>query len=221
VRGYFITGTDTGVGKTVASSWLMRALDGEYWKPVQCGLIEGEGDSETVQRLTGFSLKRFHPPAHVFVAPRSPHEAAEMEGAAIAVDDFTLPVTTRPLIVEGAGGVLVPLSDKTLMTDLMVHLSLPVILVARTALGTINHTLLSIEALRTRGLDLAGIVLCGPQDAASAAAIQTHGRVPVIGALPRFDVLDKDILATFTDQHRPRLVADNSSPEFAQGSHNG
>jgi len=216
MTGFFVTGTDTEVGKTVVCAWLMRALDGEYWKPVQCGLTDvggkGEGDSETVQRLTGFSLKRFHSPAYVFSAPRSPHEAAEMEGAAITLDDFTLPVTTRPLIVEGAGGVLVPLNDQATMCDLMVRLSLPVILVARTALGTINHSLLSIEALRARGIDLAGIVLCGPQDAANAAAIQTHGLVPVIGALPRFDILDKDSLAAFTGQH---------PPQFSQGSRHG
>ncbi|MBT4770623.1 MAG: dethiobiotin synthase [Rhodospirillaceae bacterium] len=214
MTGFFVTGTDTEVGKTVVCAWLMRALDGEYWKPVQCGLTDvggkeqGEpgGDCETVQRLTGFSSERFHPPAHVFSAPRSPHEAAEMDGAAIAMDDFTLPVTTRPLIVEGAGGVLVPLNDQATMCDLMVRLSLPVILVARTALGTINHSLLSIEALRARGIDLAGIVLCGPQDSANTAAIQAHGLVPVIGDLPRFESLTPQVLAAFADQHPPVLT---------------
>ncbi len=212
MTGFFVTGTDTDIGKTVVSAWLMQALDGDYWKPVQCGLVDGEGDSETVQRLTGFSDERFHAPTHVFSAPRSPHEAAGKEGVTIALDDFILPVTPRPLIVEGAGGVLVPLNDEMLMTDLMARLSLPIILVARTALGTINHSLLAIEALRARGLDLAGIVLCGPEDAANRDAIQIHGRVPVIGALPRFARLDKSTLAAFTDQ---------SPPHFTDGSHHG
>ena len=142
----------------------------------------------------------------LLILPRDIMCLAEMDGAAIAMDDFTLPVTTRPLIVEGAGGVLVPLNDQATMCDLMVRLSLPVILVARTALGPINHSLLSIEALRARGIDLAGIVLCGPQDSANTAAIQAHGLVPVIGDLPRFESLTPQVLAAFADQHPPVLT---------------
>ncbi|MEX2449413.1 MAG: dethiobiotin synthase [Rhodospirillales bacterium] len=180
--GVFVTGTDTGIGKTVAAACLMRALDGDYWKPVQAGLADGT-DTDTVKRLTGFGPERFHPSAYALSAPLSPHEAARRDKVSIRLSAFRRPRTERPLIVEGAGGVLVPLNKKSLVIDLIAKLNLPVILIARSGLGTINHTLLSLRALRSRRCAVLGVVLNGPRNAANAAAIETYGRTPVIGQL--------------------------------------
>lgn len=199
-RGYFITGTDTGVGKTVAASWLMLALDGEYWKPVQAGL-DGETDAQAVQRMTEFPADRIHDSAYALKAALSPHEAAKREGIEIELARVALPRHRRALIVEGAGGVLAPLNARAYMIDLMVLLGLPVVLVARSGLGTINHTLLSLDALRKRGLDIAGVVMNGAANPANREAIEIRGRVAVIGELPVLARLDRAHLSAVT----PRL----------------
>lgn len=181
MRGVFVTGTDTGVGKTLVSAWLARGWRAEYWKPIQTGIAEGL-DADTVARLAGVPV---HPGRWLLRAPLSPHLAARHEGVAITLDDFVLPRTARPLVVEGAGGVLVPLDESgTTMAALMARLGLPVVVVARGGLGTINHTLLTLEALRGRGLEPAGVVLNGPLGEGNLSAIETFGRVPVLGALP-------------------------------------
>jgi len=197
MNGYFVTGTDTGVGKTVAAAWLMLALDGEYWKPVQAGLA-GESDTDAVRRMTGLAPDRFHEPAYNLSAALSPNEAAKRDGAAIEVKKIRLPAHRRPLIVEGAGGVLVPLNSGDTMADLIAALGLPAVLVARTTLGTINHTLLSLEALRRRRIAVAGVVLNGPPDRANREAICSYGNVPVIGELPPFENLGRGALAAIT-----------------------
>ncbi len=190
MSGYFVTGTDTGVGKTVAAAWLMLALDGEYWKPVQAGL-DGETDTQAMRRMTGLPAARFHDSAYALRAALSPHEAAKREGIEIDMARLALPSHRRPLIVEGAGGVLAPLNGRAFMVDLMAKLGLPAILVARSGLGTINHTLLSLEALRKRGIEMAGIVLNGAANPANREAIETYGHVPVLGELPLFARVDR------------------------------
>ena len=181
-RGVFVTGTDTGIGKTLVSACLVRAWDAAYWKPVQTGAAGPDSDdTATVARLTGMSLV---PPRHTLQAPLSPAAAAAAEGVRLALEDFALPAAARPLVVEGAGGVLVPLSDRHLMTDLMARLGLPVVVVARSTLGTINHSLLTLEALRARGLAVVGVILNGPPDAGNRAAIESHGRVRVVAEIP-------------------------------------
>ena len=203
-RGTFVTGTDTDVGKTVACAYLLRALDADYWKPVQSGL-EGETDSEAVQRLTGLPPERFHASAYALRAPLSPHESARRDGVRISLEAFALPKTPRFLLVEGAGGVLVPLNADALMVDLMRRLGLPVILVARSTLGTINHTLLSLEALRVRGLKVAGIVMNGPPNEANRRALEEYGKAEVIAEIPRLEPLDAPTLAAFARRHPLRL----------------
>jgi dethiobiotin synthase len=191
--GYFVTGTDTGVGKTVAASWLMLALDGEYWKPVQAGL-DGETDEQAVRRLTGLPSARFHESIYRLKAALSPHEAAGREGITIDTARLKLPRHRRPLIVEGAGGLLVPLNAREFMIDLIAELGLPAVLVARTAQGTINHTLLSLEALRRRRIEIAGVILNGAPDPGNRDAIANFGKVPVIAELPVFDPLGREQL---------------------------
>ncbi len=134
-------------------------------------------------------------------APLSPHEAARREGVAISLDAFKLPETSRPLIVEGAGGVLVPLNGEALMSDLMATLGLPAILVARSSLGTINHTLLSLEALRVRNIEIAGVILSGAPDQANRTAIEVYGRVSVLMELPLLSPLDAQTLGAFAEAH--------------------
>lgn len=197
MKGVFVSGTDTGVGKTVAAACLVRAWGADYWKPVQTGLAEDEGDSATVARLAGLGPERLHPSRFALQAPLAPQPAAEREGATIRLADFTLPepAAGRPLVVEGAGGLLVPLTPEALMIDLIARLGLPVVLVARTTLGTINHTLLSLEALRRRELAVAGVILNGPPDAGNRAAIERYGGVAILAELPRQDILDAAAIA--------------------------
>ena len=189
-RGVFVTGTDTGVGKTVVSACLARAWGADYWKPVQTGLADEDGDTATVAQLAGLPSEHFHLPRHALAAPLSPDAAAAREGVVIAMEDFALPASDRPVVVEGAGGPLVPLNEHDLMIDLMARLGLPVVLVAANRLGAIGHTLLALEALRARGLEVLGVVLTGAAFADNRRAIETHGKVRVLAELPRADRID-------------------------------
>lgn len=190
----FVTGTDTGVGKTVASAWLCLHTGADYWKPVQTGYHPPERadrDADEVARLSGAHV---HPERHLLRLPRSPHEAAAEEGLRLSLDDFVPPRTGRPLVMEGAGGVLVPLNEDKTMLDLMARLSAPVLVVARTGLGTINHTCLTLQALRARNLFVLGVVLCGPDDPANRQAIERFGNVRVLGHLPPLEPLTREAL---------------------------
>ena len=193
VRGVFVTGTGTDVGKTFVSTWLVRSWKAEYWKPVQTGTMDA-WDADLIRRLVPNT--RIHDSRHAFSDPLSPHAAAERAGVTIRLEDFSLPETEAPLVVEGAGGVLVPLNDQDLMVDLMKRLDLPVLLVACSGLGTINHTLLSLEALRSRGLEPAGVILNGPPNPGNRTAIEKFGKVTVVAELP--DLVDFEALKQIT-----------------------
>jgi len=189
---FFITGTDTDVGKTVACAWVMLHTQARYWKPVQAGL--DETDEATIRALTGAGDERFIATAYNLPEPLSPHEAAKRAGVQIEMDKFKLPDDNEPLIVEGAGGLMVPLNEKSLVIDLIAKLSLPAILVCRTGLGTINHSLLSLEALRARNIPFAGAILIGPDVPHNRAAIETYGRVRIIGHIPPLEPLTRKTL---------------------------
>lgn len=191
MTGYFITGTDTDAGKTVAAAWTMLHLDGAYWKPTQSGTPH---DLDAVKVLTGFPGDRFLPSTYVLNEPLSPHEAALRDGIHISMQDFTLPRVDVPLIVEGAGGLMVPLNDDYLVIDLIKQLGLPAILSCRSGLGTINHTLLSLEALRARSIDIAGLIISGPKTPHNRQALEQYGGVPVIAEIDYLDPLNKDAL---------------------------
>jgi dethiobiotin synthetase len=190
-----VTGTDTDVGKTVFCAGLLRLLNGTYWKPIQAGL-DGETDSETVLRLSELPADRIFPEAWRLRTPASPHWAAELDGVTIDPSLLTLPVSTRPLIVEGAGGLLVPLTRRSLVIDVLARWGAPTVLCARTRLGTINHTLLSLEALRRRSIPLLGVAFIGDAHAENERIISTLGDVPVLGRLPRLDPLTPATLDT-------------------------
>ncbi len=189
-----VTGTDTGIGKTVFAAGLTALLDGIYWKPVQSG-IEEETDSEIVARLARLSADRVLPETWRLKEPLSPHRAAELDGVEIDADALALPVTERPLVIEGAGGLMVPVNRRTLYIDVFARWQAPVVLCARTGLGTINHTLLSIEALRSRAVPLLGVALIGDEMADTQRTITEMGKVRVLGRLPRLDPLTPEMLA--------------------------
>ncbi len=193
MRGFFVTGTDTDVGKTVVSAWLLAHLDACYWKPVQAG-TEPETDTETVRRLAEVPEDRILPEVYVLKEPLAPHEAARREGISIDMAKLIGPQDDRLLIVEGAGGLLVPLNEQDYVIDLIEDLNLPVILVARSTLGTINHTLLSLEALRRRGLVVAGVVINGPESPHNRAAIERYGKTQVIAEIPRLHTVTRSAL---------------------------
>jgi dethiobiotin synthetase len=178
---FFITGTDTHVGKTLVSAILMAGLGAAYWKPIQSGLAETT-DKEWIQKTTGLPDGCFYPEAYRLAQPLSPHAAAAADGICIHLDTFSLP-DGGPLIVEGAGGVMVPINGYQLMTDLIKHLNLPVLLVARSALGTINHTLLSLSQLRHEGIDIIGVVINGPKNEINRQAIEMFGRIRILAEI--------------------------------------
>lgn len=207
MKGLFVTGTDTGVGKTVAVAALMHRYRGagllRYWKPIQTG-IETDDDTATVRRLGACSAEEIFGKGVRLQKPVSPHLAAqwaeqridlaELRGLVGADDDTTW-------IVEGAGGVLVPVNETQTMADWIAYLALPVLVVARSGLGTINHTLLTLEALRARELRVAGVMMIGEPNAGNRAAVEQYGRVPVVAEMPILAPLDPGLLAAWSVTH--------------------
>jgi dethiobiotin synthetase len=186
---FVVTGTDTGIGKTIFSAALAQATRAPYWKPIQAGLEE-ETDTEVVARLAGVPIIA---EAYRLATPASPHLAAEIDG--VNIDPETLAPPPGDLIVEGAGGALVPVTRTILYADLFARWRIPVIVCARTALGTINHSLLTIEALRARGVPIHGIAFLGDAVADSEAIIAEIGGVRRLGRLPIIAPLTSENLA--------------------------
>jgi dethiobiotin synthetase len=178
VKQFVVTGTDTGIGKTVFAAALTQALGGIYWKPVQAGL-DGT-DTQTVQRLSG---ARVLPELYSLKLPASPHQAAAADGIAIDPAKLVLPQCDAPLIVEGAGGLMVPLTEDLLYINVFARWNVPLILCARTALGTINHTLLSLGAIRARHIPLLGIAFIGDANEESERIIGSFGQARRLGRL--------------------------------------
>ena len=202
LRGVFVTGTDTGVGKTAVCAALMHRYRGDgslrYWKPIQTG-VEQDDDTREVTALGACSADEVFTGGIRLPHPLSPHLAARLNGTTIGIPALVQQIDgdleRNAWIVEGAGGVLVPLNGSQMMIDFMVMLDLPVIVTARSTLGTINHTLLTVEALRRRELDVAGIVMVGDRNDENRAAIERYGDVTVIGEMPRFAQLTPPALA--------------------------
>ena len=189
----FITGTDTDVGKTVVSAWLVHQFNMDYWKPIQCGDLNNT-DTMKVARLSGFSTTRsnfcIHPEAYSFAQTVSPHLAARQSKLTIDLQQIRLPVTQNRLVIEGAGGVWVPVNPQQNMMDLIKHLDARVIVVSRGTLGTINHTCLTLEALRSRGIDVLGVIISGAVQHENKQAIEHFGKTRVLAELPLIETLD-------------------------------
>ncbi|WP_269621813.1 dethiobiotin synthase [Prochlorococcus marinus] len=189
-----VCGTDTDIGKTVVSSLLVQGLDAMYWKPIQSGLENG-GDTNTVRTLLNLTKDRLIPEKYRFKAAVSPHWAAEQENTIIKHKNIILPSVKKTLIIEMAGGVMVPLTRKYLQIDLLKNWMLPVILVARSGLGTLNHTLLTIEALKKRNIPILGLILNGELHKDNPKTLEQMGGVPVIAQLPILTKLCRETLA--------------------------
>ena len=189
---FFVTGTDTGVGKTVVSAILTAGLGAVYWKPVQSGL-EGVTDTEWMRRVTGLPEAHFVPETYRLQHPLSPHAAAALEEVCIELERFQVPDMdpSTYLIVEGAGGIMVPLNAQHTLLDLMKRLEFPVLLVARSGLGTINHTLLSIEQLRRHHIEVLGVVLNGDKNPGNRMAIEHYGKVSVLAEIENLTQIDR------------------------------
>ena len=194
---FFLTGTDTEVGKTVICAWLMVHYQYHYWKPIQSGMESP--DTKTIQKITEFDNSFFFPPAYELQQPLSPHESAKRDGIEIELTSFLLPQKEGKLIVEGAGGILVPINEKHFIIDMIKLLKLPILLVARSGLGTINHTLLTVSELKKRNLPLQGIILNGEKNQSNKEAVEKYSGVSVVSELEPMDTLDRKTLLS----HKP------------------
>jgi len=189
-KGFFVTGTDTGVGKTVLSALLCFSLRACYWKPIQTGATEGTDRQQLL--AWGLPVEDAVDEVYVFNEPVSPHLASQWANVPIRLESIPVPTfRTKPLIVEGAGGVLVPINADKFMTDLAQYVQLPVVVAARSTLGTINHTLMSLLALRTAKLPIRGVVMIGPINKDNQAAIERYGDTAVIGKIPPLPIIDR------------------------------
>jgi dethiobiotin synthetase len=211
MRGLFITGTGTNIGKTVVSASLFHRYrlltELRYWKPVQTGFPEDD-DTATVGRLARCHQREICDDGVRLKQPLSPHLAAAYGGVTLNLEALIEPSRSWPAtcraLVEGAGGVLVPLSSTHLMSDLISALAIPSLIVATSCLGTINHTLLTLEALRTRAIGVAGVVLVGEPNADNRRSIETYGNVAVIGEMPRFPTVNCTILKRWAETELDR-----------------
>lgn len=202
MKNLIISGTDTGVGKTILSALLIASIpDYSYWKPIQSGTLE-ETDRECVRRLTSCDAARILPEKYLFSQPLSPHAAAQYDGLRIDPQSLVQPKESR-VIIEGAGGLLVPLNEDTLFIDVFKRWDLPVLLACRSGLGTINHTLLSIEALRRREIPILGVVTIGPHNVSNELAIEHYGDVPILGRIPPLTLLTTK---TLRDVYRTQFL---------------
>lgn len=192
-RRFVVAGTDTGVGKTVVAAMLAAGRNAAYWKPIQSGLVETT-DTELVRSLSGLPEEAILPEAYRLQTPISPHASAALEGVVIDPARLSLPRVEGRLLIEGVGGLMVPLNDQTLFIDLIRQWGLPVLLVARSRLGTINHTLLSLYALRAYGIEVVGVVMNGPADPVSRKAIEFYGQVKVLGEVPVLGELNAEAI---------------------------
>ncbi len=195
MKKFFITGTDTGVGKTLVSAILTAVMEASYWKPIQSGVADEISEEEKVKNLIHLDEKKIIDPVYTLQASLSPDQAADLEQIKIDLDKINLPNNQDGLIVEGAGGVFVPINTTQSMLDVMQKFQLPIIIVARGTLGTINHTLLTIEALRKRNLFIHGVVFSGELNVKNRKTIETWGQVVTLFHVPYFPQINREIVA--------------------------
>jgi dethiobiotin synthetase len=186
----FITGIGTGIGKTIISAVLVEKLKADYWKPVQSGDLN-ESDTWKVKSLVTNTTSFFHPETYRLSQPFSPHKSAAIDGITIQSEKIILPLTSNTLIIEGAGGLMVPLNNNFLVIDLIRQLNAEVILVSRNYLGSINHTLLSVNTLNQYQIPVKGIIFNGPKDIYSKEFILDYTKVELLGHIPEYNVLNK------------------------------
>jgi len=196
MRKIFVTAIGTDVGKTIVSSVLVEALKADYWKPIQAGLIP-ETDTQVVKRLISNSQSKIHPEAFVLKNAMSPHAAAALENVELTIDKIKIPETNNTIIIEGAGGLMVPLNEKEMVVDLIKKLDADVVLVIQNYLGSINHTLLSIELLKQKGVKVLGIIINGEKNSASEELILNYSGFKLLGRLNKETSFDKDVVLKY------------------------
>lgn len=189
-ESYFITGIDTGIGKTIVSAILTEKLQADYWKPIQSGDL-AQSDSLTVQSLLTNTRTWIHPETYRLNQPLSPHLSAKIDGIEIELNQFKLPETSNKLIVEGAGGLMVPLNDKDLVLDLIKHLAIETIVIAKNYLGSINHTLLTLNTLKQHHIKVKGIIFNGEPNVESERYILQYSQLTSLGHIPLLNELNK------------------------------
>ena len=201
----FITGIGTDVGKTIASAIITQSLEANYWKPVQAGDLDNS-DSHKIQRYISNNKTVIHENSYKLNTPASPHLAAEIDGITIDLKKIIEPSTDNHLIIEGAGGILVPLNDNDCIIDLIKE-DYKVILVSRHYLGSINHTLLTFEALKSRNIPVAGIVFSGDENKASEEIILSKTKAKFIGRIENEPYFDQNVIQYYADKFRDSLLA--------------
>lgn len=200
----FITGISTDVGKTIASAIIVEALEADYWKPIQAGDLDNS-DTGKVQSKISNKKSQFHKNSYGLNTPASPHLAAEIDGVTIDLNEITEPKTDNHLVIEGAGGVFVPLNNKEFVIDL-IQPNYKVIVVSRHYLGSINHTVLTIEALKSRKLNIAGIIFSGSENKSSEAIILSSTGVKCIGRIDEEPYFDQNVIREYADSFRENLL---------------
>lgn len=204
MKHIFITGIGTEVGKTVASAIVTEALQADYFKPIQAGDLENS-DTHKVERLVSNSVTKFHPNAYALKTPMSPHAAAEIDQVQIKAEEVKRPTTTNDyLVIEGAGGFLVPINSTQTIADLMQQED-KIIVVSRHYLGSINHTLLTIEALKSRGLTCAGIIFSGEEHPTTESIIEEMAQVPILGRIDQEPYFDENVVREYAEIFREKL----------------
>ena len=201
MRKIFITGIGTDVGKTVASAILTEALEADYWKPVQAGDLDNS-DSIKVSDLISNAKTVIHPEGVQLSQPMSPHAAAEIDNVEIKLASFKIPETNNNLIIEGAGGLMVPLNDKDLIIDLINELNAEVVLVSQNYLGSINHTLLSIESLKARKVKVLGIIFNGEENIDTEKYILNYSGLRCLGRIKQHSIIDKEVVLSYKSQFK-------------------
>jgi len=200
----FITGISTDVGKTIASAIIVEALQADYWKPIQAGDLN-HSDTHKVQSLVSNSQSHFHSNSYALQTPASPHLAAAIDGLTIAMNQIQEPKTNNHLVVEGAGGILVPLNKTQSVVDL-IQPDYKVIVVSRHYLGSINHTLLTIEALKNRQIQVAGIIFSGDENTSSESIILSRTAVPFLGRIAQESYFDTNVILEYAELFRENLL---------------
>ena len=196
-KRYFITGIGTDIGKTIISAILVEKLQAEYWKPIQAGNLK-DSDSHFIQKFT--NCKKIHPEQFILTEPMSPHAAAKIDNLNINLYEFKIPATNSPLIIEGAGGLMVPINDNDLVLDLIKHFNIPVIIVSKNYLGSINHTLLTIEVLMKNNIQIKGVIFNGDSKPETERIIELHTGIPILGKIPTIEKITKESIIQYSQE---------------------
>ncbi len=204
MNGFFVTGIGTDIGKTVVSAVLVEALNADYWKPIQSGNLDFT-DADFIKEYT-IHHETIHSEEYLFSDPVSPHLAAKLDNKIIDFHYIKLPKSNNYIIVEGAGGLLVPLTNEYLIVDLIIKLQLPVIVVSMNYLGSINHTLLTIASLKQKNIEIAGIIFNGDPNIETENFILNYTGIKLLGKIPKADTMSKGFIAQQADQIRKNLL---------------